>query len=165
MEKPKLARALRQLDDALVDLADEYRKVGERHATEHDVFHLTHQLAAQCKLQAESLQPHAERYGTELDDPDDEGFWDSLLARLRRLNATAVGRSSTPGLLLLGDLRRLHLAIEETSMLWIVIGQAAKAVRDPELLATVERSQEEMTKQLMWVTTRIKEVAPQVLAA
>ena len=41
MERPKLARALRQLDDALVDLADEYREVGERHATEHDIFHVT----------------------------------------------------------------------------------------------------------------------------
>jgi hypothetical protein len=50
-------------------------------------------------------------------------------------------------------------------MLWIVVGQGAAAVRDGELLVLVEQAREEITHQLMWVTTRIKETAPQVLAA
>jgi hypothetical protein len=44
-------------------------------------------------------------------------------------------------------------------------GQGAFAARDADLLALVEKSREEITHQLMWVTTRIKETAPQVLAA
>jgi hypothetical protein len=68
-------------------------------------------------------------------------------------------------MLLLRDLRQLHLAIEESAMLWVIVGQGAFAARDAELLALVEKSREEITHQLMWVTTRIKETAPQVLAA
>jgi hypothetical protein len=164
-QKPELARTLRQLNEALLDLSDDYRKVGERHATGHDMFHIAHHLAAQCDLQAQALQPHAERYGEELAEPEADGMWESLLAGLRRMQAVAAGRRAAPGLLLLRDLRQLHLAIEEAAMLWLVIGQAAQALRDRELLTTVERAREEMTKQLMWVTTRITEAAPQVLAA
>ena len=164
-EKPKLGRTLKQLHEALGDLADEYRKVGERHAAEVDVFHMAHTLAAQCELQAQSLGVHAERYGTELPNGDQDGLWDGILAPLRRTQADPLRHSSLPGLLLLHDLRQLHLAIEEAAMLWLVIGQAAQAVRDPELLEVVTRSREEITKQLMWVTTRIKETAPQVLAS
>jgi hypothetical protein len=68
-------------------------------------------------------------------------------------------------MVLLRDLRKLHLACEEAAMLWLIVGQAAQAARDRELLATVEKSREEITSQLMWLTTRIKETAPQVLVA
>jgi hypothetical protein len=164
-EKPKFARALRQLHDALVDLADDYRTVGERHATEQDVFHMAHLLAEQCRLQAQSLELHAPRYGAQLPDSDEQHLWDGFLAAVRRANAAVAGRTTVPGLLLLRDLRQLHLAIEEAAMLWLVVGQAAQALRDRELLELVTRSREEMTKQLLWITTRIKEAAPQVLAA
>jgi hypothetical protein len=164
-EKPKLGRTLKQLHEALGDLAGEYRKVGESHADEVDVFHTARTLAAQCELQAQSLGVHAERYGTELPNGAQDGLWDGILATLRRAQANSLEHSSLPGLLLLRDLRQLHLAIEEAAMLWLVIGQAAQAVRDPELLEVVTRSREEISKQLMWVTTRIKETAPQVLAS
>jgi hypothetical protein len=164
-EKPRLGRSLKQLDEALGDLADEYRKVGERHAAEVDVFHMAHTLAAQCDLQAQSLGVHAERYGTELPNDDQDGLWNGILAQLRRTQADSLRHSSLPGLLLLHDLRQLHLVIEEAAMLWLVIDQVAQAVRDPELLEVVTQSREEITKHLMWVTTRIKETAPQVLAS
>lgn len=163
-EKPKLGRTLKQLHKSLGDLADEYRKVARRHAAEVDVFHMSHTLAEQCELQAQLLDRHAERYDTELPNGDQDGLWEGILAPLRRTQADSLRQSSLPGLLLLRDLRQLHLVIEEAAMLWLVVGQAAQAVRDPELLEDVSRSREEITKQLMWVTTRIKETAPQVLA-
>jgi hypothetical protein len=163
--KPKLGRYVENLHGTLTDLADEYRKVGERHATEQDIFHLAHTLAKQCEGQAAALAPHAERHAGEVDDDVDEGPRESLLSTLRRATAAVVGRSPMTGLLLLRDLRRLHLAIEEAAMLWIIVGQGAQAARDRELLVLVEKSREEITHQLMWVTTRIKETAPQVLAA
>jgi hypothetical protein len=161
--KPKLGRYIENLAESLADLADEYRKVGERHATEHDIFHAAHGLAKQCEGQAAALAPHAARHGGETDE--EEGPKESLLAGLRRATAALVGRSPLTGMFLLRDLRQLHLAIEESSMLWIIVGQGAYAARDAELLALVEKSREEITHQLMWVTTRIKETAPQVLAA
>jgi hypothetical protein len=162
--KPKLGRYIEKLHDALTDLAGEYRKVGERHAVEHDLFHLCHTLAKQCDGQAAALAPHAKRHASDVPDDVDEGPRESLLSGLRRATAAAVGRSPLTGLMLLRDLRQLHLAIEEAAMLWLIVGQAAQAARDRELLVLVEQAREEITHQLMWVTTRIKETAPQVLA-
>jgi hypothetical protein len=163
--KPKLGQYLEKLHDALTDLAGEYRKVGERHATEHDVFHTCHTLAKQCEGQAEALAPHAERHAADVPDGEDGGPRESLLAGMRRAAAALVGRSSATGMLLLRDLRQLHLAIEEAAMLWLIVGQAAQAARDRELLVLVEQSREEITNQLLWVSTRIKETAPQVLVS
>jgi hypothetical protein len=161
--KPNLGRYIEKLADSLTDLGAEYRKIGERHATEHDIYHTAHALAQQCEGQAAALAPHAAHHGGETDV--EEGPKESLLAGLRRATAALVGRSPLTGMLLLRDLRQLHLAIEESAMLWVIVGQGAFAARDAELLALVEKSREEMTHQLMWVTTRIKETAPQVLAA
>ena len=47
----------------------------------------------------------------------------------------------------------------------VIVYSVLYAARDAELLALVEKSREEITHQLMWVTTRIKETAPQVLTA
>jgi hypothetical protein len=163
--KPKLGRYIEKLHDALTDLAGEYRKVGERHATEYDLYHLCHTLAKQCEGQADALGPHAERHAGDVPESSDEGPRESLLAGLRRATAAVVGRSPMTGLLLLRDLRQLHLTIEEAAMLWLIVGQAAQAARDRELLVLVEQCREEITHQLMWISTRIKETAPQVLVS
>jgi hypothetical protein len=163
--KPKLGRYIEKLHDALTDLAQEYRKLGERHATEHDLYQLCHTLAKQCEGQAEGLRPHASRHAGDVSDDVDEGPRESMLAGLRRATAALVGRSPATGLLLLRDLRQLHLAIEEAAMLWLIVGQGAQAARDRELLVVVEQCREEITHQLMWIQTRIKETAPQVLVS
>ena len=163
--KPKLGRYMEKLHDALTDLAQEYRKLGERHATEHDLYQLCHTLAKQCEGQAEALRPHASRHAGDVPDDVDEGPRESMLAGLRRATAALVGRSPATGLLLLRDLRQLHLAIEEAAMLWLIVGQGAQAARDRELLVVVEHCREEITHQLMWIQTRIKETAPQVLVS
>ena len=161
--KPKLGQYIEKLHDALTDLAGEYRKVGQRHATEHDLYHLCHTLAKQCEGQADALAPHAERHAGDVPEEIGEGGRESLLAGLRRATAAVVGRSPITGLLLLRDLRQLHLAIEEAAMLWLIVGQGAQAARDRELLVLVEQCREEITHQLMWITSRVKETAPQVL--
>jgi hypothetical protein len=161
--KPKLGRYIEKLHDALTDLAGEYRKVGERHATEYDLYHLCHTLAKQCEGQADALGSHAGRHAGDVPESSDEGPRESLLAGLRRATAAVVGRSPMTGLLLLRDLRQLHLTIEEAAMLWLIVGQGAQAARDRDLLVLVDHCREEITHQLMWISTRIKETAPQVL--
>jgi hypothetical protein len=163
--KPKLGRYIEKLHDALTDLAEEYRKVGERHAVEQDLYHLCQTLAKQCEGQAAALATHAGRHAGDVAEEVDEGRGESLLTAFRRATSAVVGRSPLTGLLLLRDLRQLHLEIEDAAMLWLIVGQGAQAVRDRELLVLVEDAREEITHQLMWVTTRIKETAPQVLAA
>jgi hypothetical protein len=163
--RSNLGQYVEKLHDALTDLAGDYRKVGERHASEHDVYHTCHMLAKQCKGQAEALAPHAERNAADVPEGEDEGPRESMLAGLRGATGPLVGRSSKTGMLLLRDLRQLHLAIEEAAMLWLIVGQGAQAARDRDLLVLVERSREEITSQLLWISTRIKETAPQVLVS
>jgi len=160
--KPKLGQYIEKLHDALSDLAGEYTKLGERHATEHDLYHLCHSLAKQCRGQADALTAHAGRHAGDVPEASDDSR-ESLLAGLRRMTAAAVGRSPMTGPVLLRDLRELHLAIEEAAMLWLIVGQGAQAARDRALLVLVDRCREEITHQLMWVSSRIKETAPQVL--
>ena len=46
---------------------------------------------------------------------------------------------------------------------WTLIGQAAQGARDKALLETVTSCDEETTKQLRWLRTRMKQAAPQAL--
>jgi hypothetical protein len=163
--KPKLGQYIEKLYDSLTELAGEYRKLGERHAAEQDVFHLSHALAKECEAQAAALASHAKTHAGDVPEAAGEGRGESLLSSLRRATSAMVGHSPASGLLLLRDLRQLHLAIEEAAMLWLIVSQGAHAARDRELLDLAQKSREEITHQLMWVSSRIKETAPQALLA
>ncbi len=58
----KLDKAIQDTVEAEVELAKQLRVVGERHAVEHDLYHLGHTLARQCAGHVEQL-PFAARYG------------------------------------------------------------------------------------------------------
>ncbi len=159
----KLDKAIEDVQDAEAELAKELRVVGERHAAEHDVYHLGHTLANQCADHLERLAPFVERYGTSsADDRVHES--PGPLAALRQKSAELLGRSETSGLLLLRDLRNLYLTAQEAELAWVILGQAAQAVRDRELLHEVTRCREEAEARGKWLRTKIKESAPQVLA-
>jgi hypothetical protein len=159
----KLGLALRALHHAETELAEDYGRVAERHAAEHDVHHLCRSLAKQCESHAERLRPAVARYA---DDPGDaesgRGLTD-VLDLLRRRASELVGRQPPAGLLLLRDLRELFLSAEGCSITWVMVGQAAQAARDDELLELVRACHEETELQVKWLVTRIKEAAPQAL--
>jgi hypothetical protein len=58
-----LANYLGYLHKAELHLAEAFRKVGEGHAAEADVYHTCNTLAKQCEAHAEMLGPFVERYG------------------------------------------------------------------------------------------------------
>ena len=162
----KVGIALREAHDAETDLAAELLRVGERHRTDHDVFHLSRTLSAWCDRHVRRLAAHAERYDVSLDagavaDEQDRG----LLARLREKGAELAGGRPEPGLLLLRDLRELHLAAARASLAWTVLGQGAQAVRDGELLETVTACHPETIRTMKWTVQKVKEASPQVLAS
>jgi hypothetical protein len=57
----------------------------------------------------------------------------------------------------------LYLRSQEAAMTWVMVGQAAKALRDKELLSLATDCQTETELQGKWFTTRIKTGAPQTL--
>jgi hypothetical protein len=159
----KLDKAISDVQDAEADLAKELRTIGERHAVEHDLYHLGHTLAKQCADHLERIAPFVDRYGaTERDDGVAESA--GLLETLRHKSAELLGRSEMSGLLLLRDLRNVYLTSQEAEIAWVILAQAAQAVRDRELLQVVSLCHEEAEARGKWLRTRIKEAAPQVLA-
>jgi hypothetical protein len=160
----KLDKAIEDVQDAEAELAKELRVVGERHAVDHDVHHLGHTLAKQCADHLERLAPFAERYGASSADNHVHQS-PGLLEALRHKSAELLGHSETSGLLLLRDLRNLYLTAQEAELAWVILAQAAKAVRDRELLDEVTRCHEEAEAHGKWLRTKIKESAPQILVA
>jgi hypothetical protein len=159
----KLDEAIEGVQDAEAELARRLRTAAERHAAEHDLYHLGHTLARQSAEHVRRLAPFAEKYGTRSREvrPDSPG----LLETVRHKGAELLGRSSSAGALLLRDLRELYLSAQETEIAWVVLTQAAQAVRDGDLLAAATPCHAETETCAKWLRSRIKEVAPQVLAA
>jgi hypothetical protein len=132
-------------------LAQSFRQVAEGHGDEPDVFHLCHTLAAQCEGHRRSLQPVIDRYG---EQPDDEP---------ERLHTDALDSTREGPLGLLRDLQDLYLLASFVDITWTAVKQAAMGVRDEELVSIVEGCEGETKTQLAWLSTRLKQAAPQAL--
>jgi hypothetical protein len=164
----KLGLAIEQVASAERDLAVELLAVGERHRTDHDVLHMTNTLAKKERGHLDALARHAGRYGAEIDrggDTSGRSGPAELLASAREKSAELLGRRPEPGLLLLRDLRELHLLAAGASLDWVALAQGAQAAKDTDLLATVTECHEETLKTLKWTTYRLKEAAPQALTS
>jgi hypothetical protein len=160
----KVGLALKELYRAEEELADEYVKVGERLAAEHDVWYDCKRFAEQCHRHADAIRPFAAMHEEELPPVDDETVGETTTAGLRHKVSEALGRRPESGLLLLRSLRQLYLQAQEVSFDWIVAGQLAQATRDQELLAVVDELHRETLTQIKWLKTQVKQASPQALA-
>lgn len=161
----RLGSALEHLHGSLADLADELRKVADRHVAQHDVHHLGHLLALRTEALAETLAPFARAYGQDVGTASASQGWGSVLGRLRRMGGELAGRSKRSGELLLRDLHELYLQAQECEIDWVIVRQGALAARDMDLVDTSTVGIQETRRIVKWLTTRIKESAPQVLAS
>ena len=143
-----LANYLGMMRRAELDLADGFRKVGDGHADEADVYHVCHTLAKQCDAHAEALKPFVDRYGEERSEEPDRLYHDLF----------DETRSGSFGLL--RDLQDLYVMANFCDITWTMIGQAA---RDAELLETVNSCEGQTSTQIKWLKTRMKQAAPQTL--
>jgi hypothetical protein len=157
----KLDKAIEDVQVAETELAEELVKTGERHAVEHDLYHLGHTLAKRCAAHLSRLEPFAERYGAPPAEVTDSH---GLVETLRHKSSELLGRSEATGLLLLRDLRNLYLTAQEAELAWVILAQAAQALRDRDLLLVASECHEEAEACGKWLRTRIKESSPQILA-
>ncbi|MCC3655576.1 hypothetical protein LIX60_29775 [Streptomyces sp. S07_1.15] len=155
---------LAELHEAEEALAREFHRVAERQAADHGTHYPCLTLAAQCEEHAARLRTAAGRHGRDLSEPRHSEPLSHLLDAVRRKSSERRGHHTSAGQLLLRDLRHLLLAAQEVSLLWLLLGQVARAVRDQELLDDAEELHPETLGQIGWLTTRLKNTAPQVLA-
>ena len=134
-------------------LAESFRQVAQGHAAEPDVFTDCHHLAQLCDEHVARLAPLTERYGEQQDDEPE------------RLHADGLTGVRSGGVGLLRDLQDLYVLASFVDITWTVLGQAAKGVRDRDLIAVVDSCESDTQRQLLWLNTRIKQAAPQALIA
>jgi hypothetical protein len=158
----KIGVALREAHEAEAELAGRLLETGERHEAEHDVFHLTRTLHGWSQEHVRRLAEQGRRHGVDLDTDEHRA---GLVSRLREKSSELAGRRPEPALLLLDDLRDLHLAAARASLAWTALGQGAQAIDDAELLATVTACHPETIRIMKWTVQKTKDAAPQVLAS
>jgi hypothetical protein len=146
-----LAHYLGLLHRSELELGKALREVAAAHGDEPDVHTICLKLAGDCDSHAERLEPFAQRYGEEAEDEPE------------RLHSELFRGTRSGGLGLLRDLHDLYLLACECDMSWTLVGQAARAARDRELLDTVQACEGETATTLKWLTTRMKQAAPQAL--
>ena len=158
----KLGAAIERLHASEGELARHLRAVAERHATEHDVYHVGHALADKCEELVEAIVPFATAYGQRVGDGDHD-LGGALAERVRRTTAAVVGKSERAGILLLRDLRELWVEASETEIDWVIVRQGAMAARDMDLMRTCDIGITQTEGVIRWLKTRIKESSPQIL--
>jgi len=132
-------------------LASSYRQVAEGHGAEPDVYHLCQTLAKQCDQHEQALAPVIERYG---ERPDDEP---------ERLHAEKISETRSGPVGLIRDLQDLYLLAHLVDVTWMMVKQAALGLRDEKLIEVVAECDWQVKVQLRWLTTRMKQAAPQAL--
>ncbi|MCG6500006.1 hypothetical protein [Kitasatospora sp. A2-31] len=155
---------LRALHHGERDLEQHLLTVAERHRTDHEVHHVATDVARWSREHAERLADTARHYDLDLPGPADDPS-PGILATLREKTAEAIGRRPEPGLLLLHDLRDLHLAACENSLHWEMLAQAARAGSDSRLLDLATACHPQTLRQMRWTNTMIKTLSPQVLTS
>ncbi|TQS24559.1 hypothetical protein [Microbispora sp. KK1-11] len=81
----------------------------------------------------------------------------------RRPRVTPGRGGGGGGLALLWDLHGLYLLGTECDLSWSVVAQAARGLRDDDLLGLARHCAPETAIQLLWLRTRMHQAAPQVL--
>jgi hypothetical protein len=186
----KIGLAIQQVRSAESDLGEELERVGERHKTDQEIYHLTRTLANISRRNVEELARFQERYpvtggaeggdgepgllgrlrqkGSELVESVSEGSAEGerrsgVLDAVREKGSEVVGSRPESGLLLLRDLRELYVLASEASINWVILGQGAQAAKDRELLRVTKECHPDTLRTLKWANTKIKETSPQVL--
>lgn len=159
----RIDAAIDDVASAEGELASKLLEVGERHRVDHDVFHMSHTLTKKSRESLKALQPIAEKYGTQVHTNGDRPAA-RVVTAVREKGSELVGRRPAGALLLIHDLREVHLLAARASINWVILAQGAQAIRDEDLLEIVTARHPFALKTLKWSTTRIKQAAPQVLA-
>ena len=157
----KVDMALRDLHDAEAQLVLDLERMGQRHHADHEVVHVTRDLARWSEDHLARLAEVAPRYGAQLDA--ETRHTHGLMATAREKASDLMGRHHEPALMLLDDLRDLYGSASRVQLDWEVLAQAAQALQDKELVELAESCRAQTQRQVTWAETKLKETAAQAL--
>ena len=132
-------------------LADALTMLSDRHSEDADVRDTARLLARWSRRHIDAIEPHFDRHGVrELPGP----------ARLRE---ALFHGTRTGGLGLLRDLHDLLTLASYVRGAWTAVFQAAMELHDEALAALCTTAVEDVDRQITWMKTTIRTVAPQAL--
>lgn len=134
------------------ELASCLEKATLKHATDIDVMTTCKILASWSKDHVENLKLKSEKYGVKKHDEPSQLASIALKTKMGSLG-------------LLRDMHGLWLMACEVEMCYIILSQAAKALRDKELILLCEEYCGFTNRQKAWLQTKIKTSASQTLVA
>ena len=125
---------------------------------------MANDLARWSREHTSRIAETARHYDLDLSGPPDHPA-PGPVAALREKAADAIGRRPETGLLLLRDLRELHLSAAGNSLHWEMLAQAAQATFDERLLHLASACHPQTLRQMRWTNTMIKILSPQLLTS
>ena len=150
-ERSHIADYIGLLDESEKRLVKAFQQILRTHPDEPDI-------GALCKIfrkwseEADSMiKPFIAKYGERREGEP------------KRLDKALLVKREQGGFNLLRDLHDLWLLVNESMMSLNVLEQAARALRDEELLDTLNHIQQRNERQQTWLKTRISQAAPQTL--
>jgi ferredoxin-nitrate reductase len=150
-ERSHIADYVGLLDESEKRLVKAFQQVRATHPDEPDIGPLC-KLFGEWSTEAEAmLKPFVARYGERKEGEP------------KRLDKALLVKRKQGGFDMLRDLHDLWLLVNESMISLNVLEQAARALRDEELLKTLKKMQDRNQRQQSWLTTRISQAAPQTL--
>ncbi|TFV59581.1 hypothetical protein E4P41_11585 [Geodermatophilus sp. DF01-2] len=137
--------------------------MSDKHKADHEVFYVTRDMAKWSREHVAELARIGRDFGLDLDPEASED--PGLLAGMKQRTSDLLGRRSTPGLLLLADLRHLYREAAGTSLDWEILAQSAQGAKEQELLDVAEKCHPESLRQARWANAHLKVASPQVIAS
>ena len=159
----KLDLAIEELHRSENELYTVLLSMSDRHKVDHEVFHVTRDMAKWSEQHVAALAEAGREFGLELDPEAKHDL--GLLEMLRQKSAELTGRRSAPGLFLLADLRHLYREASGTSLDWELLAQGAQGAKNKELLDLAKRCHPQTLRVSRWANAKLKEFSPQVLAS
>jgi hypothetical protein len=159
----KLDLAIEELHRSENGLYTVLLSMSDRHKADHEVFHVTRDMAKWSQQHVADLAAAGREFGLHLDPEAKHRA--GLLETLQQKTAELSGRRSVPGLLLIADLRHLYREASGTSLDWELLAQGAQGARNEELLDFAERCYPQTLRVSKWAEAKLKESSPQVLAS
>ena len=159
-----VAELVDELHQGENDMIGRLRRAAHQHSADYDVRHGATHLSEWSKDHVSRLADVGRRFGLELSSSTDVGG-ESVVQQALDKTANAPRHRPEPALLLLRDLRELHLCAAGNNLGWTMLAQAAKALRDKELVQLTDDCQPQTVRQMRWTETLIKELSPQALAS
>ena len=139
----KLDMAIEELHRSENELYTVLLSMSDRHKADHEVFHVTRDMAGWSQQHVSELAEAGREFGLDL-DPE---------------------AKHPAGLLLLADLRHLYREASGTSLDWELLAQGAQGAKNRELLDFAERCYPQTLRVAKWAEAKLKESSPQVLAS